>query len=248
MLIESSRITPQDRAVWDRLTVYDKALANAPRLNQLETEARTVIEAFAEAGPCYASTSWGKDSTVLTHLVATTGLDIPLIWVRVKHWENPDCPLVRDAFFDQHPHMKALYEEIEVEATAARWWENGADDANPSDRTSRGGFTLAEQKHGKRRLTGVRAQESRHRRIAMARWGTAGPYAARPIGYWDATDIFAYLHKHDLPIHPAYAQSAGGYYDRQWLRVGSLGGLRGADRGRSEWEARYYPDVIGART
>lgn len=58
-------------------------------------------------------------------------------------------------------------------------------------------------------------------------------------------DVFAYLHKHDLPVHPAYAMTMGGFYDRRWLRVSSLGGLRGADRGRAEWEQQYYGDIVG---
>ena len=136
------------------------------------------------------------------------------------------------------------YHEYEVEATAPRWWEDGADEAPLSQRTSRGGFTLAECEHGKRHISGVRAEESRVRRIAMARWGTIGPYAARPIGNWSAVDIFAYLHKYDLPIHPAYAMSMAGHYDRRWLRVSSLGGIRGAERSRADWEAAYYPEIV----
>jgi phosphoadenosine phosphosulfate reductase len=245
MLINSPRITDRDHAHWERLSHYDDVLSQDPRLTTMANTARQVIRDFAEAGPCYASTSWGKDSTVLADLVATSGVNIPLVWVRVEKFENPDCPAVRDAFLSKHPHMEALYEEIEVEATAPRWWEDGADDAPTSQRTSRGGFTIAEKRHGNRHISGVRAEESRVRRIAQGRWGDAGPYAARPIGRWDATHIFAYLAKHDLPVHPAYAQTMGGHYDRRWLRVSSLGGLRGADRGRAEWEALYYPDIVG---
>lgn len=42
---------------------------------------------------------------------------------------------------------------------------------------------------------------------------------------------------------PAYAQSFGGHRDRQWLRVSSIGGMRGIEHGRIEWEETYYPEI-----
>lgn len=242
-LIDSPRLTEQDRAAWSRLERYDQALAQSPVLEKKTQQAQQVIRDFAASGPCYVSTSWGKDSTVVAHLAATSGVRLPLVWVRVKKWENPDCLPVRDAFLSQYGHL-VDYEEIEVEATARRWWEDGAELAPASQRTSRGGFTIAEARHGGRHISGVRAEESRVRRIAQARWGDASKNACRPIGTWAATDVFAYLHKHNLPVHPAYAMSYGGRLDRRWLRVSSLGGIRGADKGRADWEAHYYPDVI----
>ncbi|GAB3191856.1 phosphoadenosine phosphosulfate reductase domain-containing protein [Nesterenkonia suensis] len=241
-LIRTSRMRPGDEEAWDKLERYDAALARRLPLDQMAERARQVIVDFAAQGPCYASTSWGKDSTVLAHLVATMPVSIPLVWVRVQDIENPDCLLVRDAFLDAHPQID--YHEIEVEASAARWWDHQAQDESSTRRTSRGGFDIAEQRFGGRHISGVRAEESRVRQIAMGRWGEAGPHAARPIGRWQATDIFAYLHHYDLPVHPAYSYSMAGRHDRRWLRVSSLGGIRGADRGRAEWEQTYYSEVI----
>lgn len=52
--------------------------------------------------------------------------------------------------------------------------------------------------------------------------------------------MFAYLHRFDLPVHPAYAMSRGGLWDRDRIRVASLGGRRGEGMGRAEWERAYY--------
>lgn len=243
MLIDSPRITSRDRKAWDNLQRYDQLLATRLPLDELETQAVKTIEEFAALGGCYAGTSWGKDSTVLAHLVAISKTEVPLIWVRVENWENPDCEAVRDAFLEKHPHMRARYEEIEVEAAAPRWWENGAED-NTSKRTSRGGFTIARKKYGARHISGVRAEESRQRRLVQQHWGAASKGACRPIGWWTGVDVFAYLESRSLPVHPAYAMSIGGALDRRNLRVSSLGGGRGNGHGRAEWEARYYPDVI----
>lgn len=243
-LIDSPRLTELDRQAWGRLHRYDAILAGRLPLLDMADEARRIIRDFADGGGCYVSTSWGKDSTVLAHLAATSGVRLPLVWVRVEKWENPDCPAVRDAFLAAYGD-RVDYREYEVEATAARWWEEGAAAEAASRRTSRGGFALAEKEFGPRHISGIRAEESRVRSIAQARWGHSSKNACRPIGDWKATDVFAYLAAHDLPVHPAYAMSHGGRLDRRWLRVSSLGGIRGADRGRAEWEQHYYPDVVG---
>lgn len=240
-LIDSPRLTPQDRDAWHRLARYDDALAHTARMDKVEMLAQHTIRDFAAAGACYVSTSWGKDSTVLAHLASECGVRLPLIYVRVRHWANPDCDLVRDAFLDR---WDCDYHEVEVEATALRWWDQGADEAE--GRTLGGGFREAERRYGDRHISGVRGEESKLRDMVMARWGEAGPHACRPIGRWSALDVFAYLARHDLPVHPAYAMSYGGTLDRRWLRVASIGGIRGADRQRATWEAHYYPDIVPA--
>lgn len=245
-LIKSPRHTRRDLETWERLEAYDQALADRLPITEMEDKAWDVIAKFWEQDPGvgYASTSWGKDSTVLAHLIAQLPLDIPLVWVRVERWENPECELVRDQYLDLHPHMRDRYHEIIVPATARRWWHPDAETESKTRRTSRGGFDQAAARFGARHISGIRAEESRVRRIAQSRWGHYSDGACRPIGTWKATDVFAYLYARGLPVHPAYAMSVGGALDRRWLRVSSLGGVRGADRGRAEWEARYYPDVI----
>jgi phosphoadenosine phosphosulfate reductase len=244
MLIESPRISPADRAAWDRLERYDRALGASAALERDADKAREVIVRFAAAGPCYASTSWGKDSTVVAHLLATSGVRVPLVWVRVEPWENPDCHMARDAFLARHGHL-VDYVEITHRSTAPRWWDEDAW-AHTSARTSGGGFAVAARRYGARHISGVRAEESKVRGMAMAQWGTEGPGSCRPIGWWKFHDVFAYLAAHDLPVHPAYAQSRGGVMDRKWLRVSSLGGVRGSGHGRQEWEQHYYGREIAA--
>jgi len=52
------------------------------------------------------------------------------------------------------------------------------------------------------------------------------------------------MNAYNLPVHPAYAMTAGGRWDRKHIRVASLGGQRGAQYGRREWEREYYGDVL----
>ena len=36
----------------------------------------------------------------------------------------------------------------------------------------------------------------------------------------------------------------GGRLDRRWIRVSTIGGIRGADKERADWETTYYPDIV----
>lgn len=89
----------------------------------------------------------------------------------------------------------------------------------------------------------------------MGRHGEISANSCRPIGNWIAGDVFAYLHKNQLPVHPAYAMTYGGARDRASLRVHPLCcaiPVLGKDTqlvdnsAWEQWEDRYYPDVIAA--
>ena len=245
VLIDSPRLSPQDRDAWAALERYDHAIGATARMARMEERARGVIRGFAAAGRCYASTSWGKDSSCVAHLVATSGVRLPLVYVRMRLWENPDCIAVRDAFLRRHG-SEVDYREYEVDGSP-RWWQAGDGYAPPKAHAA-GYFTQPERDFGSRHITGVRGEESRIRRIAQARWGDAGPGACRPIGSWKGTDVFAYLAKHDLPVHPAYAMSFGGRLDRIWLRVSPIGSITNSHKGRADWEAHYYRDVMDGKS
>lgn len=226
MLIESTRLTERDREQWAIWEATDAL--NARRLGaRLVERANAAVAAVHAFGTSlgYVGVSWGKDSVTLAHILRDTGM--PFVWVRVDGVENPDCPLVRDAFLSRHD---IDYHEIRATPGARR--------------TSARGFAEAARRFGDRHVSGVRAQESRERALRTARWGVATARTCAPLARWSATDIFTYLHMHDLPIHPAYAQSGGGRWHRDRIRVGALGGERGTGHGRREWEYAYYPSQM----
>jgi hypothetical protein len=115
----------------------------------------------------------------------------------------------------------------------------------------REGYALAANKHGDRYLTGMRKQESKSRAMRMMRYGMSTEMTCAPIGWWDTASVFAYLHKHELPVHPVYACLQGGLLERDQLRVDMLSEERGSGMGRREWEQLYYRQelaVIASRT
>ncbi len=241
MLVDSPRLTAADRARWAELEHYDDALSADPAFGRLERRAVAAVGAFASDGPCFAGVSWGKDSVVTAALVVfaneTLGVDVPLVWARADRYESPECEAVRDLFLKAHPDVR--YEEYVYRWRVPLRGETGWSADQP------GQDALAEtldHRHGGRRVTGVRAAESGARRMSAKTHGLATTRSCRPILHWTDQQVFAYLHRDDLPVHPAYAMSGGGVWDRGRLRVHALR----TEVGDEPWERRYYPDVWAA--
>lgn len=237
MLISSPRHRPEDLELWAELEAADVAHGSTPAFRRKLAAAQAAVDAFADAGPCYASVSWGKDSVVLAHLVACRNSRWPasppiaLVWVTVGHLDV-GCQAVRDTFLALWPQP---YREIAVD---------------PGERTEKGtkgkrdGFFQAEREFGKRRFIGIRADESGGRKISARRWGIESLNACRPLLWWTAADVFAALAIIGLPVHPNYAMLGDGRWERDQLRTAPLAGKRGDQFGRAEWETEFYGDIL----
>lgn len=231
MLIASSRHRPGDVEAWEVASTHDLAWAALPAFRErVETAEMEVVRFCRE--PCYASVSWGKDSTVLADMVARVAPHVPLVHIAVEPIANPDCQLVRDVFMATHP---CIYDEVTVHC---RLDANGAHARGTLER----GFAEARGRYGGRYVSGIRASESAGRE--WRRRSYSGDGACAPLIGWSAADVWAYLADRDLPVHPAYAMTLEGALDRDRLRVSSIGGRRGTGMGRRHWEEAYYPDVL----
>lgn len=238
MLIEAPTITERDREVWTLREAEDLARARSRPMREREREALRQVQRFLRGcGPVYVGTSWGKDSVVVAHLVRTVDPCVPLVHgffqsalpgsskdgLAYTRRQNPYCAAVRDAFLSYFPMP---YSEV-----AWGYEEEGRDI----------GDELRRAFPGHARFMGIRAQESGIRALSAKVHGVSTDKVCRPILRWSSGDVFAYLARHDLPVHPSYAMSMGGQIDRENLRVESVGGPEGVNFGRREWETFYYP-------
>ena len=239
MLIASHRLTPGDLELWRVQEEADRVYGRAKELAKKAVAAIHEIRKFLRA-PAYCGVSWGKDSVVTADLVMRAcriyGLTQPsLVWVRVDPICNPDCVSVRDAFLRLHD---CEYHEIveHCEYSDSDWHASG---------TLERGFSRAVKLAGTTRyISGIRADESGTRKILSRSQGASTKHTCRPITWWAAQDVFAWLAYRELPVHPVYAMLGGGRWERERLRVASLGGRRGDGIGRAEWEREYYGDVL----
>lgn len=230
MLIASDRHKPADLALWSELEEADRIVAERPALRDKAERSILAIRDFAAAGPCYASTSWGKDSTVLADLTCEAnrrfGLDVPLAWITYGAATNPECGLVRDAFLAEH---ECRYVEVDI----------------GDDLSLREDYSAAVRATGADRyISGLRADESWARKVSMRHLGLATARTCRPLGWWRMPEVFAWLALRGLPVHPNYAMLGGGRWPREHIRTASIGAERGAERGRRAWELEYYGDVL----
>lgn len=233
-LIESTRHTAQDLVVWSRLSGYDRRIGDSKDLRKRTTSAMDDVARFLSHA-AYVGVSWGKDSVVVAHMARQIDSRIPLVWVRVEPIANPDCVLVRDRFLERYPG-----EYLEIE----EWCAKDRDGWHATGTLERGFAKAARAIGSERYLSGIRGEESGIRKLRGKLHGVATKNTCAPLIWWRHEHVFAYLARHALPIHPAYACSMDGALPRDRLRVASLGGQRGTGMGRTEWESRYYPEVM----
>jgi phosphoadenosine phosphosulfate reductase len=235
VLVGRGRCRSDDLAAWEHHERMDAAWSSTQAFARRVARAKAAALSCAAKGNCYAGTSWGKDSTVLAHLLVGTAT--PIVWVRVEPLFNPDCLIVRDEFLRQHD---INYHEVTVTATRGpdrHWLGTGRLEE---------GFSEAARRFGTRYLSGIRGAESGPRKQRMKFYGIESKNTCAPIGYWQGMDVFAYLYANGLPVHPAYACTMRGAYERERLRVATLGGDRGTEHGRRAWEYTYYPEEMRA--
>lgn len=247
-LIASRRHRARDLEYWNECVEVWQLRAETSAHDRLVLQALNELSDFDFAAErCYVGTSWGKDSTVLCHLAwRVFGDTVPIVWVNRRPFDNPDCELVRDAFLARH---RVQYQEeiLECElASTGGWQVVGIPLRGVSTQPKQIGFARVQARLGPRYISGVRAEESSVRKKRVAN-GLSTRNTCAPLGNWLADDVFAYLLQHDLPIHPAYACTAGRAFDPRRLRVGSIGGPHGRGHGRQEWERLYYADAIRAQ-
>lgn len=156
------------------------------------------------------STSFGIQSAVMLHLVTQVVPEIPVIWVdtgylpietyrfaedltnrldlNLQVYQSPISPARMEALYgrlwDQH-NIKALnrYDQIrKVEPMQRALRELGATAW----------------------LTGLRADQTDHRKSLDRVGRQAGLYKVMPILQWTAKNVYQYLTKFDLPYHPLF--------------------------------------------
>jgi phosphoadenosine phosphosulfate reductase len=199
------------------------------------------IQAFLNQGPAHVSVSWGKDSVVMAYLVRTVDPSVPILNFRCRN-RNPDCEAVRDSFLVKFP---SNYKEVEVDYQDLHAKDLSDDDLNRlTDSRWFSAIKEASRPFQGRHITGVRADESRSRRIRCLRWGHNSRNGCAPLAWWTQQEVFSFLAAKELPVHPSYAMVGGGRYPREAIRVAEIGDSKGVAVGRREWEREYYGDIL----
>ncbi|MGD9157009.1 MAG: phosphoadenosine phosphosulfate reductase family protein [Desulfobacteraceae bacterium] len=231
MLIVTDKHTEADLKLWAELEEADLAYCMSDKKEDL---AISHIKEFCTSD-YYISISWGKDSTVLAHLAYRAKCTNALVsFVRDPSSRNAvydfNNDLVRNMFLEKYKinsYFEVFYSET----------------GNPEKLKTMRNF---EKITGINKcVLGVRAAESGIRKKSLWYHGISTEHKCRPLMKWTTQEIFSYLAKYGLPVHPVYGMTGNGRWDRNRLRVdGAIGGEGGISHGRDIWEREYYQDVL----
>lgn len=236
MLIVTNRHTSTDLELWRELEEIDMLRWSEIKSSKIEMAIDEIRE--ASKNKSYISVSWGKDSVATAHLCHMAGVILPMIWIKETPMYNPYCETVRDLFLEQYDFP---YHEFVVDYGNIGF---GPFLDKNMDSILFHSIAKAIGNSFGRRITGIRNQESNKRLLRYLNYGHTTSKTCAPISLWKTWEVFAYLKKYDLPVHPNYAMSAGGRYKRDHIRVDCIAGAQGNGMGRLEWEHEYYLDIL----
>ena len=216
------------------------------------TEAKNELKRAASIGRPVVALSWGKDSTVLGHLALDVFGGIDVMHMRVAH-ELPGGEHV-EAYFRERCTVHEL-PPINTIAESVEWLRKVG---LPHERTKSAHQKIIKTRKKSRAdmwatdngyqvtVLGMRAQESIGRRTCFRVRGltyqlSTGHWMSNPIGWWSASDVWAYHVAHGLPYHRLYDCEWAGR-TREWLRSTGWLYTDGADRGHISWLRRHFPE------
>jgi phosphoadenosine phosphosulfate reductase len=156
------------------------------------------------------STSFGIQSAVMLHLVTQEVPNIPVIWVDTGY-----LPVETYRFAEELTNRLGLNLQVyqspispaRMEALYGRLWDqhdvkalNRYDQIRKVEPMQRALRELGATAW----LTGLRADQTDHRKSLDRVGMQAGLYKVMPILKWTAKDVYQYLTKFDLPYHPLF--------------------------------------------
>lgn len=207
-----------------------------------KVDAMRQMVAALDPAASYVSFSAGKDSAVIAHACHAAHPGIPILMI------DPGCP----THWLDHERQRWLdYATSQSwNLTLYRWdkWGLDLDTESVEDYQKRihaDMFSAIHDRAGRdglgTRVMGLRAAESRNRRMSIGRRGLVYDYcgggrAVLPIGIWQTADVWAYIITHGLPWLDIYDRMGPD------ARNGLIG-RSGEEFGREEYLRHHFPDA-----
>jgi phosphoadenosine phosphosulfate reductase len=156
------------------------------------------------------STSFGIQSAVMLHLVTQVVPNIPVIWIDTGYLPVETYRFAEELSNRLRFNLKVYQSPLSparMEALYGRLWEqhdvhalNRYDQIRKVEPMQRALTEL----NATAWLTGLRADQTDHRKSLERVGQQGGHYKLLPILKWTAKDLYQYLVAHDLPYHPLF--------------------------------------------
>lgn len=182
------------------------------------------------------SSSFGIQSAVMLHMLTQVKPDIPVLLTDTGHL-FPETY----RFIDQLTERLNLNLQVYSAKESAAWqlarygelWNKGLDELKQYNRMNK----VEPLERGLAELgantwfSGVRRQQSDHRKGLSVISTLRGNYKVHPIINWANRDVHQYLTKHDLPYHPLWEEG--------YVSVGDTHSSKPLTLGMTEEETRF---------
>lgn len=255
---------PAPRPVADVDPGLDLAALRAVTAGRRRTAAEAVqfligrIEAHLTDHDGYVAFSGGKDSLVVLHLARMVDPDVPVVFFDSGLEYPQTYTYLADLAtrWTVNLHLVPTDPPLLDVLVASQLWEHGARASAPPVDLHRvligDPSRRAHEMFGPGELWGVRADESRGRRMAYTRSGRRdgvitrgdGTTAFGPIWDWSTDEVWAYIGREKLPVNPVYdiLDSLGAPQSAR--RVSHLLDGTHLHRGRTVWLRRGWPELF----
>jgi phosphoadenosine phosphosulfate reductase len=213
----------------------------------LEAARRSLADASAEKIVAWAasrfgdglvlSTSFGIQSAVMLHLVTRIVPHVPVVWVDTGYLPPETYRFADELTRRLDLDLRVFQSELSparMEALHGRLWER-------EDLASLDLYDRIRKVEPMRRaldalgatawLSGIRAEQTEHRRRMRVLEPQDGRVKVSPILSWSSRDVHAYLRRHDLPVHPLFEQG--------YATVGDWHSSRPVSAGEDERATRF---------
>ncbi len=237
---------PTDQVRW---RAWGQTRAHARRV---AAAADSIRQTLVLAPQSYISFSGGKDSTVLLHLVRSQAPDLPVVWSDAE-WEYPETVAFVDATATAlAPGQLLRFSSVNTHTEGFTSW----DSMRPWLRQPHPAMRWEDKRVWGQRagmgavFLGLRAEESRERRLRLKQ---AGPLAwvaadqmghANPLAWWSVDDVWAYLLTQDVAYNPVYDILSGLGIAPRYQRVGPLAQRRVLGYGSLATLQRGWPELF----
>ncbi|MEL7333141.1 MAG: phosphoadenylyl-sulfate reductase [Cyanobacteria bacterium J06560_2] len=200
-----------------------------------QAEASELIEWGAKTfgNQLVMSTSFGIQSAVMLGLVTSVMPNIPVIWIDTGYLPAETYRFAEDLTKRLSLNLKVYQSPLSparMEALHGRLWEEGTVEAfNQYDsiRKVEPIQRALEELDAKGWLTGLRSQQTDHRKTLDRITVQGDRYKLLPILHWTSRDIYMYLKEHDLPYHPYFKEgyvSVGDWHSSRPVGAGDTDG------------------------
>lgn len=232
------------------------------RLDRLERQSVEQLAAFVERRRCALALSYGKDSMVCLDLLHRHGLidQVKLVMWNAIGIEPDETRAFRDHVLACYPfsaetaYVETYPDEITLDLTLQ------AVDMDARHPTAAFVLECLEKPRWRTMdeheidgtILGLRQDESRGRRMNIARQGTEYwnqreiAEICLPVARWTTRDIYEYTASRGVPLHPIYHRLPALGFDRDRVRLSSSVDVSQRSRGQHVALRRLYPETFAA--